>query len=668
MTEREHGHGERGIDATAGVAKGLIEAARQERLPNEVIERLEIDLLMDRTATWSRINLKYTRNAFNQDMAPVATHWRMAKIMDAMVVLDKRLKVTLLKPDGRGGHVPFTLSPDGIPEAIYDTVEKKQADEKIWKVLVKPPIPPVPQDVAPEEFSASLADFAHMLDVIKMNKELEGNRIRMDELTYRFFKGGGKDPIRAKARMADGATKEIDLLDRKLNPRDDYKVLDFQDYIKVTERSRLDIKNTGSDRYRYESTGHREKSCHGWLFKYRGKLIWGMISGELAQLESMSDIQKGSKVENYKGQPQEIMNMAENAPEGPCVETEYPYLDQRTGLNAQQNASATNTRTSRQMVGLTMLEEPKTHGEKLDKESKKEDVVIDLLGGDNLNQHFIEGQFAQHNDFRKRLGLKEFDKYDASDIIFTDVFAPIIKKNAVDWLVQITSTYKVSKPQAIETLGSNNFPGFVIRIRVRDIDRTTEDGRQNPNYGKIVRKDFVSMKQLKEYVDARLFAGHIIQGPVNPERSRIDAAPPGSGDGETETRDVEIKITKENGKEFGNFIREKVLPESYEIYFYKYVDGQGTFPPIRAADGTPLKPEDKGAGQKKVLFEKIVEAELEKMSEDTLVRELCELGYPIGDEDDTHEPVDVDIVKAKKDFIAALKELSAEDRDILKGK
>ncbi|KKP59347.1 MAG: hypothetical protein UR53_C0003G0009 [Candidatus Magasanikbacteria bacterium GW2011_GWC2_34_16] len=475
-------------------------------------ERLKQDW-DNKTMDYSRMNYLEVFAMFNCDVPNAVTHWRIGKILDGMNVCSDQLKIF--------GGIGFS----DVPKKIYPMLKDGRGDEKVFDVKVKNP-----NTGEEEEKKVSLADFAHLVDVIKMNRELVTDKFDLDELVYNYFvKKGGLSRVIKQTSVDDGGHEiekdfVVDLLDNTQNPRDDYKTIDIDAYFDRIKDEDVQIGLQLMAEWRGSSDGHREMAGHSLQMAYGSgpdEVAYIPLSGRLAEKITMSDLLKQEK-NGMNGQPQEIAECDEEA-NGTFVRFSLHDLTQRRRGGDIRNVQKTQ-RMAKAMVGITLTEVAGNYVEtEIDATTKKEKKKV-YIGGKNLEGNAIAGIKARYDESVKRIRGRGLTSKEAADVMVTDILIPCIINNPNDWLTAVATTYGVGGSKGGQSLLNNRevFQDFEIWITGRNMDK---DG------GPIEKMCFRGFNELMKYVSRRVSAGHIDQAGaknlVSKAQESLDSAKPG---------------------------------------------------------------------------------------------------------------------------------------------
>lgn len=609
--------------------QALLEQARAENLPQAVKDRLEADLRTNKTADYSRINLSEVFMAFDFDVNNTITHWRVAKIMDAMTICADEF-----------GILTTGLNKGRIEADIYDVLEQGRGDAKEIEARV---INPKTQK---EEYHlVSLADIAHFIDTMKINRELGTERFDKKVLAFNFFTGG---ELKKNIPVEGGGEVVIDLRNKSANPRDDYQTIDIKGYKKCIEKAQTGLTLMGS--WRFDSPGHREIAGHSFLVKVEGKIMWLPMSGEIAQNITMEDMQKTNEPKaGLGGQPQEIGDMEESKT-GAIVRFRAKMLRQRrVGVTPSQMAGSTSRRLAKAMLGFTLKDDPKVV-----REGGHDQKVTITLGTTESNGAALKGIKLHYDKARGDIGLPPLTEGEAADLLFTDVFAPCILNNEKDWLLAIQKTFSVSQVNTIANQTNVPWKDFVLKIQCRDISK---EGVR----GDIILKTFTSANELLDYAYLRAEVGDIEQdGNVDLSEQRKRKA------AEAERKRAAIEhFDATSAKQYTETIN-FLLGKDYESYLSDFISGdKEKFLEIRDKKGKRIPAGTDSPGRKEVSFIDILNKEIEwNKDRDGLIRLLKEIfpwmpETPDNDDDDTFEAV-------VSDFLDVLDGLTPADKQKLK--
>ncbi len=509
-------------------------------------DRLGKDWLSDKSANYTRINLTETFTLFDFDVRSTITHWRLAKIMDGITMCQSELNLAVVNKAEGGG-----FSAGRIPELIYNPVKNGKADEDDWEVTVRDP-----EAVGAEKTcKASLADFAHFVDVVELNKSLGVNRISLDKLAYLYFSGLSivtevdlseeeyEEVLKQNPGLSEDQKKllrtdVIDLLGQGINPRDSYLFVDVDGYVERVKDSQAGMQMMGE--WRFSSEGHREVGGHAQLLDIDGGQFWAPVSGRISAHTTLGDLQKQDG-KGMKGQPQELGDMDEEK-SGAIIRFRLADLAQRRQGSDVRKVDKTQ-RLAKAMVGLTTSEDALAQTKEVD--GKKHVFIC----GEHLTGAIIGGMQYHHDAASKRVRGRSLSKEEASDYVLLDVIAPCILNNPNDWRAAMADTFAVGKKGAQSVLQQDSFDGFVLHITCYD-----------PETKKMVKnRPFTSFAELLEYIYSRVRLGHVDQPGAEQriqETSKMIKTPDAKDEKESKTGNVYFfsEITKEKGEKMHSLI------------------------------------------------------------------------------------------------------------------
>ncbi len=635
-------------DLNNHAARLIIDNMDQTQVKNDenLKRRLEMDLLTNATADYSRINLTEVFTMFNFNVEHTITHWRLAKIMDAMTVCNRELKI-----------IDYEIKPKEIPGKIYDAFRRGQQDTENIKVEIE-----IKADEATpakkEVKEVSLVDFAYFADVMKANRELGVYRIPVNELAAKFFTG---QELKVSVENEKGKKAEVDLKDQSINPKDNYQNIDIEGYIAEIKNRQVGLQKMGQ--WRWNAEGHREKGGHASNVLLDGKLWWIPGSGEQAQVMTLADLQKVDG--GLKGQPQEVGDMDEGAT-GVVVRMRMPFLEQRKREDYRKLNRT--PRLAKAMVGHALDKEEASSQVEEDTSADGQTKKIVYLCGKKQEGEIIKAMRFHYNKAAKKIRGFELSKEEAADMAFTDVFAPCIINNENDWLISLSQAYGLTQ-KGSNVLVQNKyteFPGFIIKMMARDMDAKEL---------KFKMHEFKNMAELKNYLNRRILAGHINQPmstmQIESARKQVKAVAPSNEyllyGGRKEQKKL---FTKEVAGAMSELFK-YVLGPYGEEYIKEYVQkGEKALLPsmrakIGAVVGEKIPHGEKAAYQRTLPFHEIVLEELMKMSEEegkTLeIIELIHKIFPDVDPDSLEED-DANLEAAIKGIVETLKILPENER------
>lgn len=585
-----------------------------ENLSSDVQRRLELDLFQNKTADYSRINLSEIHLMFHCDVETTITHWRVAKIMDAIIFFNVEMK--MLKSG---------ISPKEIPEKIYAPLMAGQAnyisDDKEdwpWQLTYEAIDEEGNSTGQTKTKSVSLVDLTYMYDTVRLNSSIAGNRMPLKVLLFNFLEGKDikistsyeDEVVQDGTKILKTITKEVDLLNGdekdengnvvgKLNPKDDYQGIDIRKYIKQIKSADV---NTGLQMvaiWREESEGHREVGGHASFVKNEtilGGAYYIPLSGRMAAEITYSDLQKSDKG-GMMGQPQELGDMDEAA-SGAIIRFRLRDLLQR-----QKGSDVRSTqklpRVAKAMVGMILPEDAKAHKttEVVGKDKNGDPInktAVYIAGKEGEPAAIISGMKASHDNYLKKIRGRGLSENEAYDLVFTDVIAPCIINNETDWLSALGDVYQVGGTRGATSLTQNRerFQGFVLNIKCRDMDK--------PGHP-IEWKPFNGMAELRAYLYKRVSAGHIDQ-PGAAKYAPVEFKPPTEIQFSQEAANSYAKkiLTDEEGAEISALLHH-LLGGSYKDYIKRYIsEGPNAeiFSHLVDADGQIIKKGKGGEEQK----------------------------------------------------------------------
>lgn len=616
------------------VTKLVIEN-RPKNLSENVKRRLDLDLGQNKTADYSRINLTEIFAIFSCDAAQTITHWRVAKILDGIKFASQELKIS-----------DSDITPGEIETKIYKPLLDGKVEEKTWSITLDPNKPE-------EKCQASLADFAYLLDIVNTNRNLGVGKQDLNKVVSAYFK---REPLVFEIpSKEEGKKQKIDLQDQMVNPRDDYKDFDkdIKSYLKHTEQTDIQIGLQQLDSWREGVDGHRELGGGAFAVQKAdgSRVSFVALSGRMAAAVTLEDLQKGEKG-GMMGQPQELGEMDEAAT-GAIVRFRLADLAQRRKGGDVRNTGKT-ARLAKAMLGITLKEDALSQVKTTIKENGEQKSVIHLCG-EKLDGQIIKGMFSHYNKAMMATRGYELTKEEASDLAFTDVFAPCIVNNENDWLTALASTYQIGGARGAFSLVQNKekFQDFELVITCRDVD----DEPEMP----IKEMRFTGMGGLRTYLSKRIQKGHIDQPGV--ERFAQSAAIKDNAKADKgENEFFKDKISDQQGKKIGELIQ-YVLGEYTPDYLRRYIakgSEKATFLTVYDKDGKLIPRGETAEGQHVTTFPGVLSkacGELRKRN-DVKLEQLLEEIYDV--DFTPEENVDQDIVVAG--LISTLDNLADAER------
>lgn len=472
-----------------------VDPARPPDLGHDQLRVMDISLNSNIVSDYSRVNHTEVLMAMNYNMDLATKHWRMARIMDGIVMCSKEFKIC------------DDISPAEIPEKIYDVLKVKGgAQEKTWNLNIENPETGEPVN----GLKASLEQFARFMNVYEILKST-GQRMDWKNLVYNFFVKNITG-VEIEKEVSGGVKKKIDLADEV--PADNFADLSFttgasgktgmDDYIKELKKYRAGFQLMES--FRYKSENHRENAGHGFMIKLNGVYSYIPISGLMAAEITATDLKKASN-KGQAGHPHEVADAEENT--GAFVRFNVHKLQQqRNHVKDRSTHSATTARFMQAAVGLQSKETAQTE------EIGGKKVVY--LGGKNAeNSTIIKAMKYTHDGVRKRMGMSELTNEQASDMMFTNVIAPFFLTNPNDWMMCLAVAYDVKgvssagdlRTGIIQSISRDEWADFEIKIMAKDVLRS----KHNAGSGEIKELRFTSYRQFADYAKARLHEGDIDQ-------------------------------------------------------------------------------------------------------------------------------------------------------------
>lgn len=648
MTVKKEMRGQTGREGqTINVSEGVpnqevvsMIVENQNKGDGNYLDRLKADLLTNETADYRRINLteNFVLLGCNPELA--ATHWRIAKILDAVTYCADQLRII------KDGEFKDGVSPDGIPPKIYSVIREGRVNEKNINIAIND------KDGNPKTERASLSDLAHFMDALKTNRELGTFRLSLEELVCKFFSG---QDIKVKInKIEDGKKQEnesgvVDLRDQTINPRDAYDGFDqkLKKYLDFLKRPDTQQRAAVYANWRHTSEGFRVIGAHSYMVDLDGTLQYIPISGLMAAKVTLEDLQKGDKG-GMNGQPQEVGEMDE-AETGAIIRFNMSDLAQRRKGGDVRSIQAT-PRLMKAMVGLTLKEDATRQVE----DYKEEGIVRKkvFLCGEKLDGKVIQGIQAHYRKATEKIRGKGFglSKEEAADIAFTDVFVPcILNNNENDWLLALAKTYGLESSTALINRKDFGFPNFEIVITCLNLETDN-----------IEKQTFKNMRDLRDYYRERIKRGHVDQ-PLGDLSKKLDTIG-------TETKLVtpeniyfKEKITDIDGKAIFAAL-EEILGEDYSYLIKNYVnDGLSGAVECMVVKGRKLKPGEKKKGRRPVTFDQNLNELLlslpENLRRDFLTRVYGNINF---EEDENDSTV------VLNGFIETIRCLTKEDRARIK--
>lgn len=473
------------------VARSVCDGLSQEKTPEQnhrdIVDRLEMDLLQDSTADYQRMNFIQMFVFFGADARLSATHWRIAKIMDALTFCSKEFNIL---------EQEFAFK--DITEKIYPKILNGQIGEQDVEINLPG---------SDNKKKVSLVDLTYFYDLVKANRRLCTNRLAIDTLANKFFNG-------QEIKIDDNGT-EIDLINgvraddpsKKINPKDSYSGMeeDVRDYLEFIKQNQHRAELNAH--WRFNSAGHRELGGHVFMLELEGDLCYVPVSGRLASKITLEDLQK-AETGGLNGQPQEVGEMDEKNT-GAIIRFNLTDLAQRRKGGDVRNIACTQ-RLAKAMMGLTLADDAYKQIHNIDKEGKKTYKQINLCGKRNKDNFELDGDcsvirgiMTHYNGPFKKMRGRGMSKEEAADVAFLDVFAPCILNNPNDWLLALAKTYGLTGGVALLNKAYADFGDFEVVIYSRD--------KNDPENGEIKANTFNNMTELWNYVVKRASLGHIDQ-------------------------------------------------------------------------------------------------------------------------------------------------------------
>jgi len=466
-------------------ATDLVERCGMEGNDKKLLDRLKSDW-DNRTMDYNSMNFTEVFLAFGANTHHSVTHWRVAKIMEGISICNERLKIT-------GGIIPST-----VPKEVYAPLKEGRVNEKSRLVVIKNPDDE--NDVV--RIQASLADFAHFVDVLKVNRELGLHRFDMQRLAFNYFTG---QDLKRIIKDEKGGEKEINIINEKTNPRDDYKDIDINGYLKFIQEEKIQAGLQLMTEWRFESDGHREMAGQAMEIQIgtsASEALCIPLSGRMAANITLSDLLKQEKNGMY-GQPQEVAECDEEK-NGAFIRFSLQDLAQRRRGGDIRNVNKSQ-RMGKAMCGLTLTEEAFTQMEKVKDEKTKKDKTVIYICGKKLDGNIIEGMKARYDTPMKRVRGFGLKKEEAADLVMTDVIIPCILNNPNDWLEALAKAYGVGGKRGAQSLLQNRevFQDFELRVMCRNMNKP-------PDFP-IEWHPFKGFLELQDYIEKRIGAEHIDQ-------------------------------------------------------------------------------------------------------------------------------------------------------------
>jgi len=525
-------------------ATNLVERYGIENKDKKLVDRLKSDW-DNQTMDYNSMNFLEVFLVFGANTEKSVEHWRVAKIMEGISICNERLKIT----DGIG--------PTTIPKEIYTPLKEGRVNEKNRLVTIKNPNDE--NDTA--RVRASLADFAHFVDVIKANRELGLHRFDIQTLAFNYFTG--RD-LKKEVKDEKGKTSTIDIMDEQTNPRDDYKNLDINGYLKFIQEEKIQAGLQLMAEWRYDSEGHREMAGQAIEIQVGSSpadALFIPLSGRMAAKITMQDMLKQDKA-GMMGQPQEVAECDEERT-GAFIRFNLQDLVQRRRGGDIRNVNK-SIRMGKAMCGLTLTEEAFSQIEKVKDEETKKDKTVIYICGKNLEGNIIEGMKARYDAPMKRVRGFGLDKKEAADLVMTDVIIPCVLNNPSDWLEALAKAYSVGGNKGAQSLLQNRevFQGFELRVMCRDMN-------DPPNFP-IRLQTFKGFLGLQEYIEKRISHGHVDQPEAAgfAKRSKEDLS--GAKEEKTENEYYLSTITDLQGSKIYNIFG-AIFGEKANEYVAKYI-------------------------------------------------------------------------------------------------
>ena len=610
--------------------------------PN-VLNRLKKDW-DNKTMDYSRMNYFEVFSAFNCDVKNSVSHWRMAKIADGMIIASEQLKI--LKQD---------IGPSFLAKVIYPMLKEGRGEEKMWKIqLINPKDksePPKPVDAPP----ASLADFAHLVDMMKFNRELGVNKMNLNQLVFDYFMGNKLGVV-----IDEGQKKiEVDFRDNKLNPYDDMSDIDIDSYMARVLDTNTQNSLQLNDSFRYTSDGHREMAGHALQMQYGsyfGETAFMPLSGLMANKITMGDLLKQEK-NGMMGQPQEIAECEEDQT-GAFIRFNLVDLQQRQRGGDIKNTQKTQ-RMSKAMVGLTLLENAKSQIKTvLDPDTKKDKYLIHI-GGKNLDGKIIKGMQLRYKESSLAVRGRELNEKEAADIVLTDVLIPCVANNPNDWLTAVVKTYGVGGKKGSQTLLNDRdaFQDFEIVLWGRDMTKP-------PDYPIVKLPPFKGFNSLWKYMCQRIDAGHVDQPGIENYVSKVSEAIKSFEDiGENDY--YKEKIDASEGANLYKVL-ESILGKSSQKHIAEYIKNGPSTLFQRWPDGTGKKTIDMPGARMDFdgMLLCLLEEKILKEPQDPNVVDAMETFYDM--EEEFEKQVGGDNKFFVRGFMATIQSLGDKDRKKIK--
>lgn len=425
----------------------LIKESEPKNLPEHIKRRLDLDLNVNETADYSRVNLTEVFTVFGCDTKETITHWRIAKILDGINFAARELKICA------------NIGPGSVVPEIYKRLLEGRAEEGFLDVVVTDPDNPDKS----ESVKASLADFAYFLDVVNANRNLGAYKEDLRKIVFNYFTG--REMIVEIDRSGEDGEKKVDLRDPATNPKDDFKDLDMKSYLKYINKTDVQIALQMLQSWVYTSDGHRELGGQAEAVKKAdgSGLFFIPLSGRMASERTLNELQKSDKG-GMNGQPQEVGEMDENT--GAIVRFRIADLEQRKKGGNIRNVGKTQ-RLAKAMTGLVSNENAAAniHSDVIDGEVKK---AVYLCGRD-LEGKVISGIKNHYGKAMKKIRGFELSSDEAADIAFTDVFAPCIINNENDWLDALGISFSMGKQGSSSLINNkDSFGEHVLKIKCKN--------------------------------------------------------------------------------------------------------------------------------------------------------------------------------------------------------
>ncbi len=346
------------------------------------------------------------------------------------------------------------------------------------------------------DYITTLPKIAQYRKIRETNKFLGKFAIQDAELKKRFFNG---DPL-----VVTAGGNKIDL--REQCPMDDMSDFDMDTYFEKIRKNQVSLQMIGQWRDETLKLHHIENAGHA-LFYATGKIkgnglpefLWLPSSAITAANDARGDLTgKTTPAFRAEGHVHEIGTFNEDY--GMIVKFDPDLLQKhRSAISSNNVFERTLRRTFNNAVALQTNERFESeYDEKLGKTAV-------YIGGKNRGQAINKAMRATYDR-----GMKEMRGFAASDdeiddMIFTDVIAPFLANNTLDWqmcLAKALETSNISGFKSLEASQGKRWTdaNFVLKIRCRDLSK--------PGF-QVTEQTFESVEKLVGYLNDRITIGDI---------------------------------------------------------------------------------------------------------------------------------------------------------------